>query len=216
MCPEGPRTHGQKGTPLVTPDQDEFRRRAIRAALTVAGIAVVIGLVIGGITASVVNLTGLVPDAPASTPLPTPGTDDENALPTPSLLPTTTPSPSASASASASETEVAEKPSKSPSHKRDKKPKNRNASDIRLRASESSVAAYEEVTLSGSYPGANGTTLSVQRFEGGSWTGFPTTATVDGGRFSTFVASGQQGQNRFRVVDPDSGEASNVVVFNVS
>jgi len=204
----------------VTPDQDEFRRRAVRAALTVAGIAVVIGLVIGGVTASVVNLTGLVPDAPASTPLPTPGTDDEDALPTPSLLPSTTPSPGASSdvstSASASETEAAETPSKTPSRKPDKKRKQQSTSDIRLRASESSVASYEEVTLSGSYPGANGTTLSVQRFEGGSWTGFPTTATVDGGRFSTFVASGQQGQNRFRVVDPDTGEASNVVVFRVS
>jgi len=200
----------------VTPDQDEFRRRAIRAALTVAGIAVVIGLVIGGITASVVNLTGLVPDAPASTPLPTPGTDDANELPSPSLLPTTTPSPRASASPSASEAEVAEKPSKTPSRKPDRKRKQQDAAGIRLQASPSSVSAYDEVTLSGSYPGANGTTLSVQRFEGGSWTGFPTTATVDGGRFSTFVASGQQGQNRFRVVDPDTGEASNVVVFTVS
>ena len=196
----------------MTPDQDEFRRRAIRAALMVAGIAGVIGLVIGGIPAGVVNLPGLVPDAPASSTLPTPGTGDDDELPTPSLLPTNTPSPSASASASDEKTSgVADKPSPTPS----RKDKQRNTSDISLQASDRSVAAFDEVTLSGSYQGANGTTLQVQRLEGGSWTGFPTSATVEGGRFSTFVASGQQGENQFRVVDPDSGEAANVVTFDV-
>jgi len=199
----------------VTPDQDEFRRRAIRAALMVAGIAVVIGLVIGGITAGVVNLTGLVPDSPASPSLPTPGSGNDDELPTPSLLPTNTPSPRASSSASTEKTSgVADEPSPTPSRKHEER--NRQpASDIRLHASDRSVAAFDEVTLSGTYPGANGTTLQVQRLEGGSWTGFPTSATVDGGRFSTFVASGQRGENRFRVVDPDSGEGSNVVSFSV-
>jgi hypothetical protein len=200
----------------VTPDEEEFRRRALRAALKVAGIAVVIGLVIGGITASVVNLTGLVPDSPPSPTVPTPGVNDDDELPTPSLLPTTTPSPRVSASPSAEKTSgVADSPSATPS--RTHKPRNeRNASDISLHASDDSVSAYDEVTLSGTYPGANGTTLQVQRLEGGSWTAFPTSATVDGGRFSTFVASGQPGENRFRVVDPDSGETSDVVSFNVS
>lgn len=201
----------------MTPDQDEFRRRAIRAALTVAGIAVVLGLLIGGVTASVVNLTGLVPDEPARSALPTPGVGDNDDLPTPSLLPTNTPSPRASASPSAKQTSgVADKPSTKPTHKPPKKPKHRTASSIRLSASDASVSAYDEVTLSGSYPGGSGTTLQVQRLEGGSWTAFPTTATVDGGRFSTFVASGQSGVNKFRVVDPDSGVASNAVSFRVS
>lgn len=205
----------------MTPDQDEFRRRAIRAALTVAGIAVVLGLIIGGITASVVNLTGLVPDAPATPTVATAGAGDDDELPTPSLLPTSTPSPSATTSASpaqspASTSGVADKPSPTPSHKPHKKRSSPPASDITLRASDGSVSAYDEVTLTGSYPGANGTTLQVQRLEGGSWTGFPASATVDGGRFSTYVASGQQGRNAFRVVDPDSGQASNVVTFTVS
>lgn len=200
----------------MTPDQDEFRRRAVRAALMVAGIAVVIGLVIGGITASVVNLTGLVPDSPASPSLPTPGAGDDDELPTPSLLPTTTPSPRASATPSREGTSgVADTPSPTPSPTH-KHRKHRTASDIGLQASDESVAAFEEVTLSGTYPGHSGTTLQVQRLEGGSWTAFPASATVDGGRFSTFVASGQSGQNQFRVVDPDSGETSNVVTFNVS
>jgi len=206
----------------VTPDQDEFRRRAIRAALTVAGIAVVIGLIIGGLTAGAINLTGLVPETPASPTVATAGAEDDDELPTPSLLPTDTPSPSATASPSPTQQSsgrtagVADQPSPTPSHKPHKKRTSRPASDITLRVSDGSVSAYDEVTLSGSYPGANGTTLQVQRLEGGSWTAFPTSATVDGGRFSTYVASGQQGRNAFRVVDPDSGEASNVVTFTVS
>ena len=179
-----------------------------------AGIAVVIGLVIGGITAGVVNMTGLVPDAPASPTLPTPGLNDKDELPTPSLLPTTT--PSARATASGKDTSgVVDTPSPTPSYKHEQR-KHRNSSAISLQASDGSVAEFEEVTLSGTYPGANGTTLQVQRLEGGSWTSFPTSATVDGGRFSTFVASGERGENEFRVVDPGNGETSNVVSFNVS
>jgi hypothetical protein len=68
----------------------------------------------------------------------------------------------------------------------------------------------------GSYPGGNGTTLQVQRREGGSWAAFPTSATVDDGTFRTYVESGQPGPNAFRVVDPARGQASNVVVFTVS
>jgi hypothetical protein len=207
----------------VTPDQDEFRRRAIRAALMVAGIAVVIGLVIGGITAGVINMTGLVPEAPASpTTLATAGNEDDDELPTPSLLPTNAPAPSATESPSPAKTSaktsgVADKASPSPSRRPHKQRKSGPPSDdLTLRVSDSSVSAYDEVTLTGSYPGANGTTLQVQRLEGGSWTSFPTTATVDGGRFSTYVASGQHGRNEFRVVDPDTGEASNVVAFTVS
>ena len=74
----------------------------------------------------------------------------------------------------------------------------------------------EEVSLGGRYPGGNGTTLQVQRREGGSWTAFPTSATVDGATFETHVALGLPGPNRLRVVDPRSGTTSNAVVITVS
>jgi hypothetical protein len=200
----------------VSPDDDEFRRRAIRAALTVAAIAVVFGLVVGGLTAGAIYLTGVLPDEPAR-PLPTPEANDENSIPSPSLSPTSTPSPTSSPSPSPSKTArpspTPTKPSQKPSPTRSRKPRPSGA--IRLRAESGSAASFEEVTLSGSYPGGNGVTLQVQRREGGSWASFPTSATVDGGRFSTFVASGQTGPNAFRVVDPATGETSNVVVFTV-
>jgi hypothetical protein len=195
----------------VTHDQDQFRSRAIRATLTVIGIAAVIGLVVGGLTAAAVYLTGIVPAEPdTSAPsLPDPGQENENELPSPSLLPTKSPTPEASAAPSEGATpEATTKPTR--------KPKPKPARPIRLLASSDSVSSFEQVTLSGRYPGGNGTSLQVQRREGGAWVQFPTSASVQGGSFSTFVASGQSGPNAFRVIDPSTGRMSNIVVVRVS
>jgi hypothetical protein len=204
----------------VTPEPDEFRRRAIRAALTVVGIAVALGLVVGGLTAGAVYMSGVIPQSQPSTPLPEDDGADE--LPSPSLSPTDSPSPtktpsttatpSPTPSGSASPQKRTTRPEPRPTKSRRPRPDNA----IQLRVSASSVSSYQRVTLSGSYPGGNGTTLQVQRREGGSWASFPTSATVDGGTFSTYVASGQPGPNAFRVVDPSTGTTSNVVVFTVS
>ena len=199
----------------MTPETDEFRRRAIRAALAVVGIAAALGLVVGGLTAGAIYMSGVIPESQRTPPLPEDDNDDE--LPSPSLSPTTTPSPtrtpSPTDSAAATPTQTTTpKPKPKPTPSR----RPRRASPIELRASASSAASYEQVTLSGSYPGGNGTTLQVQRREGGSWAAFPTSATVDDGTFRTYVASGQPGPNAFRVVDPSTGQTSNVVVFTVS
>lgn len=195
----------------MTHDQDQFRSRAIRATLTVVGIAAVIGLVVGGLTAGAVYLTGLVPaEQDTSAPsLPDPGQENENELPTPSLLPTKSPTPEASAAPSEGATPKA---TAKPTKKRKPKP----ARPIRLLASSSSASIMQRVTLSGRYPGGNGTSLQVQRREGGSWVQFPTSASVEAGSFTTFVASGQSGPNAFRVLDPSTGRKSNVVVVRVS
>jgi hypothetical protein len=55
----------------------------------------------------------------------------------------------------------------------------------------------------------------VQRFENGGWTDFPTTASVRGGIFTTYVMTGRVGMNRFRVLDPSSGRSSNPVRVRV-
>jgi hypothetical protein len=201
----------RRDEPPVTHDQDQFRSRAIRATLTVVGIAAVIGLVVGGLTAGAVYLTGLVPtEQDTSAPsLPDPGQENENELPSPSLLPTKSPTPEASAAPSEGSTPKA-------TTKPTKKRKPRPARPIRLLASSNTVSTMERVTLSGRYPGGNGTSLQVQRREGGSWVQFPTSASVEAGSFSTFVASGQSGPNAFRVLDPSTGRMSNVVVVRVS
>lgn len=202
----------------MTPEQDEFRRRAIRAVLMVAGIAVVVGLVVGLLTAGAMYVSGILPTEEPPEPPPTvadAGSDEEDSLPSPSLSPTTTPSPEASPSSSPSASaRNTPTPSAKPSPTRSRRPEPDRP--ITLRASTSSAGSFERVTLSGSYPGGNGTSLQVQRREGGSWVPFPTSATVSGGTFSTYVASGQPGPNAFRAVDPSTGRSSNVVVVTVS
>jgi hypothetical protein len=78
---------------------------------------------------------------------------------------------------------------------------------ITLTASPARAATSERVYLRGRYPGANGTSLQVQRLEG-RWVDFPVSVTVRGGRFETYVVSGRAGENRFRVVDESAGRRS--------
>jgi hypothetical protein len=91
-----------------------------------------------------------------------------------------------------------------------KKPR-RKRSVISLSVSPLEVSPMQRIDLTGTYPGGEGATLQVQRFEAG-WSSFAgVTATVRGETFSTYVMTGRTGPNRFRVVDPASGKSSNPV-----
>jgi hypothetical protein len=112
------------------------------------------------------------------------------------------------------ETETAE-PEKSQSPKKDKeKKRKRPPSVISLSASPVEVNRMERIYLTGTYPGGEGASLQVQRMQG-SWTDFPTSTSVSGGTFSTYVMTGQPGPNKFRVVDSASGKKSNPVTVRV-
>jgi hypothetical protein len=87
---------------------------------------------------------------------------------------------------------------------------------IQLTASPTAAGTYERINLLGSYHGTGSPTLQVQRFEGGQWVDFPTTASVSRGQFSTYIETGHTGVNRLRLVDPSTGESSNVVEVNIS
>lgn len=190
------------------PEQDEFRRRAIRAVLVVAGIAAVIGLVIGGLTSAAVNLSGVLPKPTATPTLSSSEPSDDDALPTPSLAPTPSRQPSQAAPPSRTPTPTTSpRPTKAPSNP---------SQAITLTVTPKTVDSYQRVTLSGRYPAGNGTSLQVQRRQGGQWAPFPTSASVNGGAFSTYVESGQSGPNAFRVVDHARELASNVVVVTIS
>ena len=69
----------------------------------------------------------------------------------------------------------------------------------------------EQFNLTGVYPGGEGAILTVQRFQDGSWQDFPATGSVSGEAFQIPVQTSQPAVNRFRVVDSDSGLASNEV-----
>lgn len=96
-----------------------------------------------------------------------------------------------------------------------KKKKKKEKAGITLMAGQESVSAMQRIDLSGTYPNGEGAILQVQRFEGGGWNNFPVTMSVSGGSFSTYVVSGQGGETRFRVLDTDSGRASNAVTVAI-
>lgn len=94
-------------------------------------------------------------------------------------------------------------------------PGHRSAS-ITLTASPAQVPVYGRIDLRGSYPAPDGTTLQVQRQEtGGPWLDFPTTATVNGGSFSTYIKTSHTGVNRLRVTDSSTGDVSNTATVRV-
>lgn len=115
--------------------------------------------------------------------------------------------PSLSAEPEAPEPEEIEPPK---SDRPEPKKQRDTRGQIRLSASPTSGSTYENIYLTGTYRGRAGATLQVQRFEN-RWVDFPASASVRGGSFQTYVASGQEGQNKFRVVDQSTGQVSEPV-----
>ena len=162
------------------------------AALVAA--ALVIGGVVSLVALGAAKVTGIDEARPEPTKRPT--------LFIPSEKPTTTPEafpnpPSASPSPTPTRRPPAAKPRK-------------RTPAISLQATPRRVSANQRINLTGGYRGGQGRRLQVQRFEG-RWVDFPVTATVRSGSFRTFIFSGRSGLNRFRVLDENSGRASNAV-----
>ncbi len=86
---------------------------------------------------------------------------------------------------------------------------------ISLSAGQTSVASFQQIDLTGSYPLGDGAILQVQRLEGGKWADFPVTMSVSSGTFSTYVQTSHTGINEFRVIDTDTETTSNSVKVKV-
>ena len=184
-------------------DQESDRERQERildAVLKVVGIAVAIGIAIGIGTWVMVKTLGLddastssVGSAPVTPikPLPTkaiPQTDDE---------PTDEPSGG---------------PTDYPTSIVTPSPGN---GDLFLSASPVFVDAMERINLTGQWPGKDNVSLLVQRLENGEWVDFGVQVNVQVGTFETYVMTGREGDNKFRLYDPESGTASNEVTVTV-
>lgn len=100
---------------------------------------------------------------------------------------------------------AAESPEESPSATKPAK------AEIALQAGSTEIGPMERLDLTGTYQKGEGAILQVQRKEGDAWEDFPVTANVSGAIFSTYVQTGNLGINIFRVVDTDTGLASNEV-----
>ena len=178
-------------------EEERDRQQEITAVLLkILGVAVAVGLVIGigawvmvkalGLDSAEVGSLGPGQVQPV-TPLPT------TALPVPSESPLP----------SSKNTGLV---TKTPSP---------GSGELNLSASPVYVEPMERIYLTGRWPGHDNVGLLVQRFEGGDWVDFGVQTQVRVGTFDTYVMTGREGDNRFRVFDPETKTASNEVVITV-
>lgn len=88
--------------------------------------------------------------------------------------------------------------------------------EISLQSGQTTVGQMERIDLTGIYTAGEGAILQVQRLENGQWVDFPVSDIgVSGGQFSTYIQTSRTGEQQFRVIDTDTGLASNVVAITV-
>lgn len=121
------------------------------------------------------------------------------------------PVPTSESAASGASSEQPSSPSSSSASEEPSK----EAKAIVLNAAPKSVGSFERINLTGTYPTGSGAILQVQRREAGRWIDFSVTVGVNGDSFATYVQTSRVGENRFRVLDSDSGKASNAVTVTV-
>lgn len=175
-------------------------RPVLTGLMALVGVAVVVGLVLGGAALAATQVLGLGDDAATaetssaeSLYLPTPEKTEEDNGPAITLAP-------------------GAKPTRTPSATESDKPEK----GITLQAGQTEVGAMDQIDLTGVYPDGEGAILQVERFIDGGWGEFEVTASVSNETFSTYVQTGQVGVNKFRMRDTDTGELSNVVAVTVS
>ena len=191
-------------------DEDTSWQRQLLAG---AGLLLVVGLLVGGIIGLVAlkaaDVAG-VGGTPTPETGPPPGLGLTTARPETTAPPTRTTRPAPTTPPTTQTTEPA--PTTTTTTRTPQPP----PQVIQLVATPLQATSFERVSLSGTYPAPAGTVLQVERNRGAGWEEFPTTATVDAGAFSTYVATGILGANQFRVVDTSTGKLSNVVIVMIT
>ena len=172
--------------------------------LALVGVAVVVGVIAGMVAIAGAKMAGLDGSAPSA------GGEEQASL----FLPRPEPTRASDgplitlAPGQRSREEDSEQPAEESSSAA-------AAKGISLQVAQATVDPMANIDLTGVYPGGEGAILQVQRFEGGGWNDFPVTASVSDETFATYVQTGQSGVQRFRVVDTDSGSASNEVKVTI-
>ena len=172
--------------------------------VALVGVAVVVGLILGGGALAATKVLGIGDDDSASDDA---TSGDSLYLPRPEK--TTAPSgPLVTLESTPDESEETEQTDESESATPDER--------ISLSASQTAVTPMEQVDLTGVYPGGEGAILQVQRLEGGKWEDFPVTVSVSNETFATYIQTSQPGINRFRVIDTDTRRTSNEVRVTIN
>lgn len=184
---------------MTTPDGGDSPRRALLAALAaMVGVALLVGLAVGGAAVSVVNFAG-VGDGDGGA-----AAGEEESLFIPRYKPTESVEPDLGLPS----------PSESGKQKPKQKPSPRDE-QFELSVAPQSVGPGDRINFNGVYVDGEGVALQVQRKEGGSWVDFPVTATVRGGVFSTWIQTTRTGTQAFRFYDKSADRASNTVRVTV-
>lgn len=169
--------------------------------LALVGVGIVVGLIAGVAALAGAHVLGVTDGGGGGT------ASEEKSMYLPKPEPTQAPSGPLVTLAPGESPTGSQQTSPPGKPKKPEKPEKR----IALSSGENSVAPMQQIDLTGVYPGGEGAILQVQRFEGGSWSDFPVTASVSNETFATYVQTSQTGVNRFRVIDTDSGLTSNAV-----
>lgn len=169
--------------------------------LALLAVGLTVGLILGGVALAATKVIGVGEDSASddvtsegSLYLPRPSKTEVPDEPLITLAPT-----------DQDKTEPTEtEPTETESEEKEK-------TEIALSAGQTSVGVMERIDLTGVYPGGEGAILQVQRFNSGNWEDFPVTASVSNGTFTTYIQASAIGLNRFRMVDTNTGKASNEV-----
>ncbi len=189
------------------PDRpDDDGHPIVSGLIALAGVALVVGLVLGLVVVAGASVLGIGGDGEEST-----ATSQRSMyLPKPQKTPTPT---DPALTLAPAEGGASEEPSEEPSEKPSKSESPRK--QITLSASTTTSSPMEQFDLTGVYPGGEGAILQVQRFEGGAWTDFNATGSVSGGTFQIPIYTSKGGVNRFRVVDSDTELESNEIRITI-
>jgi hypothetical protein len=180
-------------------DDESPGRALLVALLAMAGVAVLVGLAIGGVVMGAVNMLG--GDGGSGG-----GPTTSDTLVMPSYEPTEPADEPGLPGSSGSQGPDVTLPSEEPSQ---------NTELITLSVTPQSVGPGEQITFQGAYVGGDGRTLQVQRKQDGAWTDFPVEAPVNGGSFTTWIQTSQTGVSQFRVYDEEADRASNAVTVTI-
>ncbi len=179
--------------------EDPPGRALLVALAAMAGVALLVGLAVGGAAMSVLELTGVGGSE-------TRPSKAEATLFMPKYRPTQKPGNDRKAPEPRASNAPDKKPPK-PSPKVDQ---------IQLSVTPQQVSSGGRINFRGTYPDRAGATLQVQRQESGIWVDFPVTATVQaGGAFETWISTTRTGRSQFRVYDKQADRPSNVVAVTI-
>ena len=178
-----------------TDDEAPWARQLLVGLGALVVISLLVGTVVGAVALGAAKLSGI--DSAGG------GPTQEPSLVIPTGRPSTSPQAFPDPPDVEEPTPTEEPTTAQPSPTRKPRP-------LTLQAFPRTVSPGERINLTGVYPGGEGATLQVQRFEGG-WTDFPVSARVSGGTFTTYVLTSRTGETRWRVQDTGSGRASNPV-----